>query len=110
MIWRAVRIIIDVKLSRGEIGVDDAVEMLEKETGMSKEGATAEVRRYTLTPGYPLSYLIGKHLILQLKEEVKNKMGSRFSEKFFHDTITANGYVPVSMVRKIFEEKISKSK
>jgi uncharacterized protein (DUF885 family) len=110
MIWRAVRIIIDVKLSRGEITVEDAVEMLEKETGMSKEGATAEVRRYTLTPGYPLSYLIGKHLILQLKEEVENKMGSRFSEKFFHDTITANGYLPISMVRKIFEEKISKTK
>jgi uncharacterized protein (DUF885 family) len=110
MIWRAVRIIVDVKLSRGEISVDDAVEMLVKETGMSKEGAIAEVRRYTLTPGYPLSYLIGKHLILGLKEELKQKMGDGFSEKFFHDTITANGYLPMSMVRRIFEEKISKTK
>jgi uncharacterized protein (DUF885 family) len=110
MIWRAVRIIVDIKLSRGEISVDDAVEMLVRETGMSKEGAVAEVRRYTQTPGYALSYLLGKHLILGLKEELKQKMGDRFSEKFFHDTITANGYLPMSMVRKIFEEKINKTK
>jgi uncharacterized protein (DUF885 family) len=108
VIWRAVRIIVDVKLSRGEMSFDEAVEMLVKETGMSKEGATAEVKRYTQTPSYALSYLLGKHLILQLKEELKQKMGSKFDEKFFHDTITANGHLPISMLRKIFNQKISK--
>jgi len=110
MIWRAVRIIVDVKLSRGEMGFEEAVEMLVKETGMSREGATAEVMRYTQTPSYPLSYLLGKHLILKLKEELKQKMGDKFDEKFFHDTITANGYLPISMLRKIFDQKISKLK
>ena len=87
---------------------EDAVKMLVKETGMSREGATAEVLRYTQTPSYPLSYLIGKHLILKLKEELKRKMGDKFDEKFFHDTITANGYLPISMLRKVFDQKISK--
>jgi len=108
MIWRAVRIIVDVKLSRGEMSFEEAVEMLVKEAGMSREAAVAEVKRYTQTPGYQLSYLLGKHLILKLKEEVKQKMGDKFDEKFFHDTITANGYLPISMLRKIFEQKISK--
>ena len=108
MIWRAVRIIVDVKLSRGEMGFEEAVEMLVKETGMSREGATAEVMRYTQTPSYPLSYLLGKHLILKLKEELKQKMGDKFDEKFFNDTITANGYLPISMLRKVFDQKISK--
>ncbi|MCS7114494.1 MAG: DUF885 domain-containing protein [Candidatus Bathyarchaeota archaeon] len=106
MIWRAVRIIVDVKLSRGEMTFEEAVEVLMKEAGMSREAATAEVNRYTQTPGYPLSYLLGKHLILKLKEEVKQKMGSKFNEKFFHDTILANGYLPLSMLRKIFDQKI----
>lgn len=109
VIWRAVRIIVDVKLSRGEMSFEEAVEMLVKETGMSREAAIAEVKRYTQTPGYALSYLLGKHLILKLKEELRQKMGSRFDEKFFHDTITANGYLPISMLRKIFEYKISRS-
>jgi len=110
MIWRAVRIIVDVKLSRGEMSFEEAVEMLVKETGMSREGATAEVMRYTQTPSYPLSYLLGKHLILKLKEELKQKMGDKFDEKFFHDSITANGYLPISMLRKVFDQKISKLK
>lgn len=109
MIWRAVRIIVDVKLSRGEMSFKAAVEMLVNETGMSEEAATAEVKRYTQTPGYALSYLLGKHLILKLKEELKRKMGPRFDEKMFHDTITANGYLPLSMLHKVFNQKISKS-
>jgi uncharacterized protein (DUF885 family) len=110
MIWRAVRIIVDVKLSRGEMSFEEAVEMLVKETGMSREGATGEVKRYTMTPSYALSYLIGKHLIQKLKQELKQKMGDKFDEKSFHDTITANGYLPISMLRKAFDQKIGKLK
>lgn len=104
-IWRAVRIIVDVKLSRGEMRFEEAVDMLMKEAAMSREAATAEVRRYTQEPGYPLSYLLGKHLILQLREEIKRKMGAKFTDKFFHDTITANGYLPIAIVKNIFELK-----
>jgi len=82
--------------------------MLIKEAGMSREAATAEVRRYTQTPSYPLSYLLGKHLILQLQEEVKQKMATKYSEKFFHDTITANGYLPISLLKKVFNQKTAK--
>lgn len=107
IIWRAVRIIVDVKLSRGEMGFDEAVDMLVKEVGMSKEGAVAEVRRYTQTPGYALSYLLGKHLILKLREEVTGRMGDKYNEKFFHDTITANGALPISQLREVFERKLA---
>ena len=106
VIWRAVRIIVDIKLSRGEMSFDEAVDMLVKEVGMSKEGAMAEVRRYTQTPSYALSYLLGKHLIQQLREEIKQKMGMKYNEKFFHDTITANGYLPISLLREVFNRKI----
>lgn len=106
-IWRAVRIVVDVKLSRGEMSFDEAVDMLMKEAGMSKEGALAEVRRYTLTPGYPLSYLLGKHLILKLRDDIKKRMGKRFSEKFFHDTITGNGDLPIALLREVFDMKLA---
>jgi uncharacterized protein (DUF885 family) len=110
MVWRAIRIILDVKLSRGEMSFEEAVNMLMQETGMSREAAEAEVKRYTQTPGYALSYLVGKHLVLKLKEQVKQKMGSKFSEKLFHDTITANGHLPISMLRKVFGQKIEELK
>ncbi len=89
---------------------DKAVDMLMKEAGMSKEGAVAEVRRYTMSPGYPLSYLLGKHLLLRLKEEVRQKMGDKFSEKFFHDTVTANGELPMFLLKKVFDMKLARLK
>jgi uncharacterized protein (DUF885 family) len=106
-IWRAVRIIVDVKLSQGETSFDEAVDMLMKEAGTSKEAAIAEVKRYTMTPGYPLSYLLGKHLILQLRADIQRRMGKRFSEKFFHDTITANGQLPIALLREVFDVKLA---
>jgi uncharacterized protein (DUF885 family) len=106
-IWRAVRIIVDVKLSQGEMSFDEAVDMLMKEAGTSKEAAVAEVRRYTMTPGYPLSYLLGKHLILQLRADIKRRMSERFTEKFFHDTITANGELPIGLLREVFDVKLA---
>lgn len=109
-IWRAVRIMVDVKLSRGEMSFDEAVETLMKEAGMSREAAVAEVRRYTLTPSYPLSYLLGKHLILKLKDEVKKKMGDKFSERFFHDTVVANGELPIFLLSKVFDMKLAQRK
>ena len=106
-IWRAVRIIVDIKLSSGEMSIEEAVDMLMKEAGMSKEGAVAEVRRYTLTPGYPLSYLLGKHLILKLRDDIKKRMGTNFSQKFFHDTITANGELPIYLLKEVFNMKLA---
>ncbi len=109
MIWRAVRIIVDVKLAQGEMSFDEAVDMLVNETGMSKNGAVAEVRRYTQSPGQPLSYLLGKHLILKLRDNIKERMGDRYNEKFFHDTMTANGYLPIALLRDAFALKLAET-
>ena len=100
--------IVDVKLAQGEMSFNEAVDMLMKEAAMSKETAIAEVRRYTQTPGYALSYILGKHLITKLREETKEKMGERYNEKFFNDTITENGYLPIQMLREAFKLKIAR--
>ena len=88
---------------------EEAVDMLVKETGMSKNGAVAEVRRYTMSPGYPLSYLLGKHLMLKLRDDVKARMGDKYSARFFLDVVTANGNFPMSKLREIFEQKLEKT-
>ncbi len=102
MIWRAVRMIVDVQLSRGEMTFDAAVQLLMSETGMSEAAATAEVTWYTQEPGYPLSYLLGKHLLLQLKADLQQQQRDAFDARHFHDTVTANGYLPIVLLRKVF--------
>jgi uncharacterized protein (DUF885 family) len=108
IIWRACRIIIDVDLHCGRMSFDDAVEMLVRETGMERASAVAEVKRYTQYPTYQLSYLLGKHLILELRRDVERRMGDRFSHAFFHDTILYGGSLPFFLLRKAVEDKLSK--
>ena len=102
MIWRACRIIIDCELSQGRMGFDEAVSMLVREAGMTPGGATAEVRRYTYTPGYQLSYLYGKHLLLELREAVRRQRGEDFSLREFHDTLLSAGSLPAAFWGRLF--------
>lgn len=106
-IWRACRVIIDVDLHRRKMTFDQAVEMLMKEAGLEKQSAIAEVKRYTYTPGYPLSYLIGKHMIMGLREKMRKGLGPKYSDKLFHDTFLYAGLMPMSLITEVFEQKFS---
>ncbi|MBS3790160.1 MAG: DUF885 domain-containing protein [Candidatus Thermoplasmatota archaeon] len=109
IVWRAARIIVDVRLSTGKMSFEEAVDYLVDNVGMDRQDAEKEVKRYTQNPAYQLSYLLGKKMIKELKEDVKEKMGDDFSEKFFHDTILYAGSVPMKYLREIFEKKIEES-
>ena len=102
-IWRATRIILDVQLHRGLIGFDDAVDRLVAETGFERPAALAEVKRYTSTPTYQLSYLFGRHMIDKLKADVQAREGTNFELRRFHDTLIYGGTMPVSYARRLFE-------
>ena len=100
-IWRACRIILDVRMHRGEMGEDEATDFLVEHTAFETANARAEVRRYTYTPGYQLSYLLGKVLILGLREEERRRLGAEFSLKRFHDALLRNGSLPLSFHRRL---------
>jgi len=100
-VWRSCRSILDVKMHRGQISEDDATDFLIEHTAFETANARAEVRRYTYTPGYQLSYLLGKVLILGLREEERRRLGAAFSLKGFHDTLLRNGSLPISFHRRL---------
>ena len=102
VIWRATRIVLDVQMHRGEIGFEAGVERLAFETGFEIPAALAEVKRYTSTPTYQLSYLYGRHMIEALRRDVERAKGSDFSLKAFHDTLMYGGTMPVSYARRQF--------
>jgi uncharacterized protein (DUF885 family) len=99
--WRACRIILDIRMHRGELTADEATDFLVEHTAFETANARAEVRRYTYTPGYQLSYLLGKVLILGLREEEKRRLGAAYDQRAFHDTLLRNGSLPISFHRRL---------
>ncbi len=100
-IWRAARIILDIRLHRGQIGVDEGVDFLVEHTGFERAVARAEVQRYTMTPSYNLSYLLGRQLLLRLREDERARLGAAFSLKGFHDALLYSGSLPISFHRRL---------
>ena len=100
-IWRACRIILDVRMHRGELTVDEATDFLVEHTSFEVANARAEVQWYTYRPTYPLSYLLGRTLLLQLRADEQRRLGASFSLKAFHDTLLRNGSLPISFHRRL---------
>jgi uncharacterized protein (DUF885 family) len=98
-LWRAARIILDVSLHTGKMTVEEAVDFLVDRVGLERTNALAEVRRYTLSPTQPMSYLIGKLEILKIIDEYK-KRHPRASPKEVHDAVLSCGSLPPRLMRE----------
>jgi uncharacterized protein (DUF885 family) len=99
-IWRAARIVLDVRMHRGEVSIEEATEFLIQHAGFERPNALAEARRYTYTPTYNLSYQLGKVLLLQLRAAERQRRGDAFSLRDFHDTLLRGGSLPISFHRR----------
>ena len=100
-IWRACRIILDVRMHRGELTAEEATDFLVEHTRFERPNAAAEVQWYTYRPTYPLSYLLGRTLLLGLRADEQRRLGADFSLKRFHDTLLRNGSLPISFHRRL---------
>ncbi len=106
-IWRACRIILDVRLHRGEISVDEGVDLLVEQTRFPRDNARSEVEWYTYRPTYPMSYLLGRTLLVELREAERRRQGDAFSLRAFHDTLLRNGSLPLSFHRRLLAGEVA---
>lgn len=97
-LWRAVRIIIDVKLHTEQMSYESAVNFLVDEAHLEKVDAIPEVRRYLENPTQPMSYQVGKGEIMKIRDEYKKLKGSDFSLKEFHEKLLKTGSPPLKIV------------
>ena len=97
---RAARIIVSLKYHLGETSPEEMVDFLVDRVGHERENATAEVRRYIsggYGPLYQAGYLVGGLQLASLHHDLVTK--GDWSESAFHDTVLAQGTIPVAMVR-----------
>jgi uncharacterized protein (DUF885 family) len=100
---RAARVVIDVGLHTRGMSFDDAVKMLVDRIRLEKTLALSEVKRYTMTPTQPLSYLVGREAIFAMRERYKKDRGNAFTLRDFHGEILGHGTIPVGLIsREIF--------
>ncbi len=103
-IWRACRIILDVRMHRGEIGVDEAIRFMVEQTTFEEPNARAEVHRYTYTPDLPaVATCSARSCSSSCAPTSSAASGSAFSLRGFHDTLLETGSMPISFHRRFLE-------
>ena len=99
LLWRAARVVLDVRLHTLGMREHEAVTYLADLLGIARAGAAAEVRRYCLAPCYQLCYAVGRRELLRLREDCRRRAGDGFSLRAFHDEVLGYGGLPVSLMR-----------
>jgi uncharacterized protein (DUF885 family) len=95
---RNARYIVGLQMHTGKMSFAEGVAFFEKEGYQSHANALRETRRGTSDPTY-LYYTLGKLQILKLREDLKQRLGDKFSLQKFHDDFLRQGFPPVKLVR-----------
>ena len=99
LLWRAVRVVLDVRLHTAGMTVEQAIASLVETLGLARESAEAEVRRYCANPTGPLCYAVGRRELLRLREDWRRRTGPEAPLRRFHDEVLSYGGLPVSLMR-----------
>ena len=99
LLWRAMRILLDVGLHTRGMTREQAVDQMVSELHVERGNAEAEVRRYCAWPAYQLCYAVGRRELLRLRDDFRKSRGNGFSLRAFHDAVLPYGGLPVTLIR-----------
>jgi uncharacterized protein (DUF885 family) len=106
--WRDIRLVIDTGVHAQHWSRDQMVEYFHKYTAMDEPNVQTEVDRYIAWPGQALAYKLGQLELLKLREQARQKLGSKFNIRDFHDEVLDRGPLPLDVLDTEVEGWISK--
>jgi uncharacterized protein (DUF885 family) len=99
-LWRALRIIIDVKTQTGRMTYGEAADLMVRELQFPRPQAEGDLNWYSQSPSIPMGYALGWSIINRLRDSEKTKRGSRFDLCAFHDRLLSAGSISLPLVEK----------
>ncbi len=99
LLWRAVRVMLDVGLHTRGMQFGEAVDLLIDKVHFDRSHAEAEVRRYCAEPVYQLCYAVGRRELRALRAAYRAAAGADYSLRGFHEAVLRFGALPVSLMR-----------
>jgi uncharacterized protein (DUF885 family) len=99
-LWRALRIIIDVKTQTGTMTYDEAADLMVRELHFPREQACGDLNWYSQSPSVPMGYALGWSIINRLRDQEQKRLGGKFNLCEFHDKLLSAGSISLPLVEK----------
>ncbi|HET7690164.1 MAG TPA: DUF885 domain-containing protein [Nocardioidaceae bacterium] len=104
---RACRLVVDTGMHALGWSRQQAIDYLIANSPMPRSHAEAEIDRYAVTPGQALSYMIGRLEILRMRADAMARQGERFEIKAFHDAVLDSGAMPLYLLEKQLQTRLT---
>ncbi|MGH7926928.1 MAG: DUF885 domain-containing protein, partial [Candidatus Binatia bacterium] len=99
-LWRALRIMIDVKTQTGQMTYDEAADLMVRELHFPRAQACGDLNWYSQSPAVPMGYALGWSIINRLREQEQKRLGGNFNVREFHDKLLSAGSISLPLVER----------
>ena len=99
-LWRALRIIIDVKTQTGGMTYDEAADLMVRELHFPRAQACGDLNWYSQSPAVPMGYALGWTIINRLRDQEQKRLGGKFNLRDFHDKLLSAGSISLPLVER----------
>jgi len=99
-LWRALRIIIDVKTQTGKLSYDEAADLMVRELHFPRAQACGDLNWYSQSPSVPMGYALGWSIINRLRNQEQKRLGNKFNLCEFHDKLLSAGSISLPLVEQ----------
>ena len=124
-LYRDLRVRIDTGIHTGRMGFDEAVDLFSRivdfQPGSCSDAAMSDAKRascdasrraifrYSKWPTQAITYRLGKDQIFELRREVSQRLGDRFSLQEFHIAFMKQGTIPAGYFREELLRELTES-
>ena len=105
--WRGSRLVVDTGIHALGWTRQQAIDFMTEHTALGENNIANEVDRYIAYAGQALAYKLGQRELLQLRAEARERQGSRFDIKRFHDVVLGDGALPLPVLRQVVERALT---
>lgn len=103
-LFRATRIVVDTGIHHHRWTREQAIKWMMDNAGEPAMAAEREIDRYCVYPGQACSFMVGATEIRAARERARQRLGSRFDVRAFHDLVLRSGPVPIEVLHSAVDQ------
>jgi hypothetical protein len=98
--------ILDISMQSRDMTDQQALDLMEQKAFQTPAEAQGKLRRAKLTAGQLITYYVGYHQWIDLRERMQKEQGAAFSLKKFNDAALDEGPLPIPLLQPLLETKL----